>query len=680
MEVLQTSALPLGYGAKKLGGEGRLLTDSPPRAGNRTRTGDPNLGKVVLYQLSYSRMGRVASKNIPELLQGSSFSPLPTYKMEARNPICGCQPGSARADAAVVSPNPFAPLDFLPFFRCHRGVGPSTSLDIERKSCSGMNRLTPRFRPLAFGLVLSLGLASIALGLPSRGLSGQELPWLPRGQVRLDFAPSFWTWDSRYGRGPTGLKEVEPLGLDLTADPFGSSVLPDLEELEANIGLALDDPSYRVQLGVSQAFMDQSRLVIPFRLEVGVTDWLTVGAMVPLVRPRMEITFALDADSLTAADGTSPFVTDRTTVNQFLTALRGAVLKGEESFPGDEAVAAAAAYLDALTKAYSHGTFFPVLGSAPGLRLQERLDELRASFADLGLTGLPETVPLAGEYLDEEGFQEFLGGAFMRAYPLEDWTTLWSLGDVELTANARLLRGGFEPDSLGALPAFRFQLGGGVLVRLGTGGNADPARFFEQDAGDGQLDLEGNVFGLMELGSRLGFWGQIRYGIQKEGEVFRRITDPSQSLPSFARTAPLRWTPGNYLEADLNPRIFLNPALSFGVRYHFWSKGSDSYTLGAVDPELQDPANLPPAELLNLETEQKLQEIGLSATFSTVEAHARGDASMPLHVRVTYLRPMNGSGGRTPKGGRFQAGLTIYKTFWGRTDQVENQGEPGGAR
>jgi hypothetical protein len=25
------------------------------RAGNRTRTGDPNLGKVVLYQLSYSR-------------------------------------------------------------------------------------------------------------------------------------------------------------------------------------------------------------------------------------------------------------------------------------------------------------------------------------------------------------------------------------------------------------------------------------------------------------------------------------------------------------------------------------------------------------------------------------------------------------------------------------------------
>jgi hypothetical protein len=42
MEVLQTSALPLGYGTEK-------------RAGNRARTGDLNLGKVALYQLSYAR-------------------------------------------------------------------------------------------------------------------------------------------------------------------------------------------------------------------------------------------------------------------------------------------------------------------------------------------------------------------------------------------------------------------------------------------------------------------------------------------------------------------------------------------------------------------------------------------------------------------------------------------------
>ena len=46
MEVLQTSALPLGYGTENA------------RAGNRARTGDLNLGKVALYQLSYARTSR----------------------------------------------------------------------------------------------------------------------------------------------------------------------------------------------------------------------------------------------------------------------------------------------------------------------------------------------------------------------------------------------------------------------------------------------------------------------------------------------------------------------------------------------------------------------------------------------------------------------------------------------
>ena len=48
VEDLQSSALPLGHGAGK-----SLMRCA--RAGNRTRTGDLNLGKVALYQLSYAR-------------------------------------------------------------------------------------------------------------------------------------------------------------------------------------------------------------------------------------------------------------------------------------------------------------------------------------------------------------------------------------------------------------------------------------------------------------------------------------------------------------------------------------------------------------------------------------------------------------------------------------------------
>ena len=53
MAELQSTALPLCYravnkNARRLGG--RMFG-----AGNRVRTGDLNLGKVALYQLSYSR-------------------------------------------------------------------------------------------------------------------------------------------------------------------------------------------------------------------------------------------------------------------------------------------------------------------------------------------------------------------------------------------------------------------------------------------------------------------------------------------------------------------------------------------------------------------------------------------------------------------------------------------------
>ncbi len=43
--------------------DGRCLEDDRIGAGNETRTRDPNLGKVVLYQLSYSRPGKAAYSN-----------------------------------------------------------------------------------------------------------------------------------------------------------------------------------------------------------------------------------------------------------------------------------------------------------------------------------------------------------------------------------------------------------------------------------------------------------------------------------------------------------------------------------------------------------------------------------------------------------------------------------------
>lgn len=524
-------------------------------------------------------------------------------------------------------------------------------------------------------------LASLFLGLFFAGAGGQELPWLKGGKASLDFAPIFWTWDHRYGVGADGSSLVQPLGASLTADPLGSTVIPMLSPLETSLGEALDNPLYRVRLGASQAVLDQARLVFPFRFAVGVTDWLTVGAMVPLVRPRMEIALTLDADSLNADVGVSPQITSQGQVSQFLSQFQAVLNGAQQTHPGDPSVTEAQTYLSALRQAYEQATFFPIEGSATGATLQARLDRLRSNLAQLGIGGIPATLPLAQGYLDREALGEFVtrspGG--LGAFPLQDWTTLWSLGDIELTAAVRLLSGGFEPDSLGQLPWLQYQLGGGALVRLGTGQQADPNRFFEQSAGDGQNDFEGNVFGLVNLGSRIGAWGILRYGVQTQGQVTRRIATPSQALPSADRQARLNWTPGNYVELDINPRLYLNSAMSFGVRYHHWSKQADSYELAGSPSGEPSAASLPPASLLDLETKQNLRELGFTATYSTLEAFDQGEASMPFYIRATYFRPVGGSGGQTPKGGRFQAGITIYRTLWGRKPQEEPASEPPGS-
>ena len=59
-----------------------LPSSRPSRAGNGTRTRDPNLGKVVLYQLSYSRKTHRRQGHVHSCPAPSSYRPtdLPPYR------------------------------------------------------------------------------------------------------------------------------------------------------------------------------------------------------------------------------------------------------------------------------------------------------------------------------------------------------------------------------------------------------------------------------------------------------------------------------------------------------------------------------------------------------------------------------------------------------------------------
>jgi len=589
-------------------------------------------------------------------------------------PLQGVKP---QAPIILVSPPPPAPLDSHPFAMPDSSPFPPPVSGGIKITTPVVSLFMARYRFLLSGVPLFLLVST----MPAK-IRAQELPWLRAGQVRLDVAPSFWAWDSRFGMevGPSGsiVETTEPLGLELDRQPLGSAPIPYLQDLEANLRDALQDQSFAVKLGDGHSIVEQSRLTLPLRLDLGVTDWLTLGAMVPFHRPRTEMDFFLDPDSANANVGLSPQLTNAAQVSQFVSAFQAVLDAGQEAAPNHPALLEARGYLMALGAAYSQASLFPVAGSEAGAELQARLDALRAELEAQGFTGVPGEVPLAGAYLNAEDFNSFLASRGMQAYPLEDWTHLWTLGDVELTVQARVLHHGFEADSSGARPKLRYQAGIGALVRLGTGSQADPNRFFDLDPADGQMDFEGSVFGLVEFGRWLGAWGRARYGVQQEGTVIRRIARPSQVLPEVYRRAPLNWTPGHYLDVEVNPRFYLTPEMTFGVRYHLWHKGYDTYTLGAIDPEVLQFLNLPSPSWLELETQQVLHEVAVSATYSTVAANRRGESSMPLLVRAVYYHPVAGSGGQTPKGGRLQIGLSLYRSLWGGNPQTEVPEGPQG--
>ncbi|MGD2069749.1 MAG: hypothetical protein PVI57_13830, partial [Gemmatimonadota bacterium] len=440
--------------------------------------------------------------------------------------------------------------------------------------------LAPRAPFRAAPLLLPL----LAFLLASHPTLAQETesPLSPAGRLRLQVAPAFVAWDSRYGE-----EGSEPLGADLDVGET-TAFFPGVPNLETGLRALLDDPEYSGSLGRTQARVSADRLELPLRVDVGVFDWLTVGATVPLVKGRTEIT--LDFDSAGANLGGNPVLTDLASVAAYVDGLNtaGAAASGRAdevcaSEPESEACSSAMALADDLgsfnadlSEAYRASFLFPTTESAAGTTLRERSDALDGRLVEAGLEGLAGTLPLAEPLPDRAAFDDFVASAFAMPSPaLGNPVELWELGDVELHAVVQLLEG-VRRDSTDERATARWQVGAGGLVRLGTGSRDDPAVLLDHPAGDGQTDLEGRLFANL-VWHRLGLWTDIRYGVQLSTNVTRRV-GPS-GLPFLAPRglSLLKWTPGSYLRLEVAPRVHLTGELAVSAGYHLWSKAQDSY-------------------------------------------------------------------------------------------------------
>ena len=257
----------------------------------------------------------------------------------------------------------------------------------------------------AAGVALLTGLM-LGPAMAGGGLFAQETrePLLPAGRLRFEFAPVFLSWDSRFGeRSVDGglVEEVEPLGHDLDGDT-GRGLFPGISELETNLRELVDDPTFQISVGRTRAQVTSSQVRIPLGMELGITDWLTLGVMVPLVQSRTEVTLALRADSLTANLGVSPAVLSSSEVIAFTEDLdagaQAAAAVASQLCGVDPssaacrdaaAVAAVGAELHSgFLTSYGASPFYPLEGSPAAEALLQRLVAFEEGLVALGLDPL----------------------------------------------------------------------------------------------------------------------------------------------------------------------------------------------------------------------------------------------------------------------------------------------------
>jgi len=474
-------------------------------------------------------------------------------------------------------------------------------------------------------------------------------PFVPAGRVRVDFTPTFTTWDSRYGPHVDNgilVDGAEPLGADLS-DP--ERVFPGIAALRESVRALTGESGYLVRTGDTYGRLNHDVKRIDTGIRLGVFDWLTLGVTVPYVKTRAAFDLGLVPDPA-ANVGANPNADNPDAVSTLLANLeRSAAAAAERAASlcggGDPGCAEAQALADRVSSfrtltrtAYLASPVFPTATSAAAAALSTALASLDGALTSAGLEGVSAAMPFAASTLDAEGFAGLAQDPSVAAAPLNTADVgLWTLGDVEVTAALRLLDGEVR-DSGAVSPHIAWSLWGGALVRFGTGKVDDP---------DIAFDLHGSA----------------RYGVQGSGTLYRRVALHERAFPPVDTRRVVRWTPGNYLFVELSPRWHLGEALALAVDLRRYHKARDSYEILPNQPD-----GLLPVSALDLEheTEMTLQELGLGIRYSTLGLWRDGRTGVPLELGARVIRATGGSGGQAPKNTRIEFSASVFRRLWGR--------------
>ena len=502
---------------------------------------------------------------------------------------------------------------------------------------------------------------------------------VPRGSVRVGFGLSFSRADKRFASGRPGgaaRGERESLGGDFPLDSLAPGAGETIGLLAPTLRALSGQTALSLSLGALGIGINRDVRTIPFTLDVGLTSRLTVGVLVPYVLVRNDVAVIPGAGGNLGLNPAASLTAARTRNGTVLTQMNAAAtrlrnqLAACESDPSGagcgvinanrQAALAFLTQVDAATAdlATVYGTataagarFAPVVGSSLEQSIFARLSAFNVvyqNFLSLPAESLLVTArPVGATRLTLNDVGAILSDSSLGLGAAQIGSTEHGhVGDIEVGGKV-LLYDGFAASTTRRLArnsGVKLRLAVGAAYRFATGTTAAPSNFTDIGTGDGIADIEARGYFDLIVGNT--FWQSlvVRYGLPLSDTVTLRIPDPSAPfLPAAFREQVVFREPGQYIEAEWNPRLVLNDFFAVAGQYRYRYKDVDSFTgTFNVTDASGNPITLD-ATTLGPFSDAEEHRAGIALSYSTVAAYARRSGA-PLEMTLLVTRVVRGAG------------------------------------
>jgi hypothetical protein len=468
------------------------------------------------------------------------------------------------------------------------------------------------------------------------------------GAVRLTFDPTTMTWERNFT--PAGRQGI---GAAFTADS-PAAALPSLALMQQDTRTLTGLAGYVASLGHDLLAIRAERRIMPIGLEYGITDRLSLGITVPLVRVQVRAGYTLHPPGAnvgfgprTSADS-ALYAAFFTHFAAAMTQLSDSINAGAYGCPGSPACSRAQAILlqgQAVSQTLDHAVFgatdsaaryLPVASSDAGRAITTLVTGLQRALADTFHVSSfnKDTLLLPANGIVDPGditalYQARADSLGLAPYADTPRRLRFFTGDVEVQAKMRLVT------------SHDAALAAAFVVRLPTGHQESPDDPFDISTGDHQTDLEGRLTGEVTLVNRIWLNAAVRAARQLPGPRDRRVGPADDPFLPPTTLAHLRWDPGDYVAIDVAPMYRFSPRFAVGLTASYYAQGQDHYGFfspqdsTAFATQIGGPANV---SALDAGTAIRQTRLGFALTY----------AGPRLEGGLSVQQTVSGAGGLVP--------------------------------